>query len=215
VILRGLFQETILPNIAFIGGGGETAYWLELKDLFEHYKRPFPLLILRNSFLFVTAIWKEKLERAGLELTDVFKPEEELVNELVKRESQQQLNLSDEITVAHRYYERLKTLARPVDPTLVQHVDALQKKALDPLQNLEKKLLKAEKRKFTDQQRQIHALKIALFPLNGLQERIDNFMPWYAARGPQFIRDIYQHSPTLEQEFVILGEERTRHRTSN
>jgi len=26
-----LFQETILPNIAFIGGGGEMAYWLELK----------------------------------------------------------------------------------------------------------------------------------------------------------------------------------------
>ena len=206
VILRGLFQETILPNIAFIGGGGETAYWLELKGLFQHYKRPFPMLILRNSFLWVTAVWKEKLERAGLELTDTFRPEEDLVNELVKRESQQQLNLSDEISVAHQYYERLKTLARPVDPTLVQHVEALQKKALDPLQDLEKKLLKAEKRKFTDQQRQIHALKSALFPLNGLQERIDNFMPWYAARGPQFIRDIYTHSLTLEQEFVVLGE---------
>jgi uncharacterized protein YllA (UPF0747 family) len=215
VILRGLFQETILPNIAFIGGGGETAYWLELKGLFQHYKRPFPLLILRNSFLLVTAVWKEKLERAGLELTDVFRPEEELVNELVKRESQQQLNLSDEISVAHQYYERLKILARPVDPTLVQHVEALQKKALDPLQDLEKKLLKAEKRKFTDQQRQIHALKSALFPLNGLQERIDNFMPWYAARGPQFIRDIYRHSPTLEQVFVVLGEEGHRQRAND
>lgn len=206
VILRGLFQETILPNIAFIGGGGETAYWLELKDLFQHYKRPFPMLILRNSFLWATATWKEKLENAGLELTDVFKTEEELVNELVRRESRQQLNLTDEIMAAHAYYERLKNLARPVDATLVQHVEALQKKALEPLQVLEKKLLKAEKRKFTDQQRQIHALKSALFPLKGLQERIDNFMPWYAARGPQFIRDLYKHSLTLEQEFVVLGE---------
>jgi bacillithiol biosynthesis cysteine-adding enzyme BshC len=207
VILRGLFQETILPNIAFIGGGGETAYWLELKDLFEHYKRPFPLLILRNSFLLVEASWKEKLERAGLGLTDIFKPEEELVNELVKRESQQQLSLDEEISTANQYYEKLKALARPVDPTLVQHVEALQKKALDPLQDLEKKLLKAEKRKFIDQQRQIHALKSALFPLNGLQERIDNFMPWYATKGQKFIEDLYKHSLTLEQEFVVLGEE--------
>jgi uncharacterized protein YllA (UPF0747 family) len=151
--------------------------------------------------------WKEKLERAGLDLTEIFKSEEELVNELVKRESQQQLSLDEEIIIANQYYEKLKTLARPVDPTLVQHVEALQKKALDPLQDLEKKLLKAEKRKFSDQQRQIHALKSALFPLNGLQERIDNFMPWYAARGQKFIADIYEYSLMLEQAFVVLGEE--------
>jgi uncharacterized protein YllA (UPF0747 family) len=66
VILRGLFQETILPNIAFIGGGGETAYWLELKGLFEHYRVPFPVLLLRNSFLLVSQQWEEKIEKAEL-----------------------------------------------------------------------------------------------------------------------------------------------------
>jgi bacillithiol biosynthesis cysteine-adding enzyme BshC len=206
VILRGLFQETILPNIAFIGGGGETAYWLELKGLFDHYSTPFPLLVLRNSFLLVERQWADKMERAGLEVTDLFKSEEELVNMLVIRDSQQQLNLEQEITEANRYYENLKTLARPVDPTLVQHVEALRARALEPVRELEKKLLKAEKRKFGDQQRQIHALKTTLFPTNGLQERVENFMPWYAARGSRFIRDLYTHSLTLEQEFVVLCE---------
>jgi uncharacterized protein YllA (UPF0747 family) len=42
VILRGLYQESILPNIAFIGGGGEMSYWLELKPLFKHYGVPYP-----------------------------------------------------------------------------------------------------------------------------------------------------------------------------
>ena len=50
VILRGLYQETILPNIAFVGGGSEIAYWLELKPLFKHYRVPYPVLIMRNSF---------------------------------------------------------------------------------------------------------------------------------------------------------------------
>src|SRR6185437_4167447 len=68
VILRGLFQETILPNLAFIGGGGETAYWLELKDLFDHYRMPFPVLVLRNSFLLVQKAWMLRLENAGFGL---------------------------------------------------------------------------------------------------------------------------------------------------
>jgi bacillithiol biosynthesis cysteine-adding enzyme BshC len=207
VILRGLFQETILPNIAFIGGGGETAYWLELKELFDHYRVPFPMLILRNSFLLVQRQGMEKMERAGLSVADLFRPGEELVNEMVRRESQHSLTLEREISEANRYYEALKVRARPVDPTLEQHVQALQARALDPIRSLEKKLLKAEKRKYGDLQRQIHALKATLFPSNGLQERVENFMPWYAARGPQFIRDLYTHSPVLEQEFVVLMEQ--------
>lgn len=206
VILRGLFQETILPNIAFIGGGGETAYWLELRELFDHYKTPFPVLILRNSFLLIEDTWREKLESAGLAVTDIFRSEEDLVNELVKSQSRQQLSLEEEIREALGFYARIKEISGAVDPTLVQHVDALQTKAIKPLEELEKKLLKSEKRKFEDQRRQVNAIKSALFPFDSLQERIDNFMPWYARRGPAFLEHLYAHSLTLEQEFVILGE---------
>ena len=207
VILRGLFQETILPNIAFIGGGGETAYWLELKGLFDHYKAPFPMLILRNSFLLIEHKWNEKLDHTRLGISDIFRPEDELVNELVRRESTQQLSLETEIADAEAYYGKLKTLAGSVDPTLGQHVAALHAKAVQPLKDLEKKLLKAEKRKFSDQQRQIHAIKAGLFPRNNLQERIDNFMPWYAQRGQQFIEDLYTYSLTLSPQFIVLSED--------
>jgi bacillithiol biosynthesis cysteine-adding enzyme BshC len=204
VILRGLFQETILPNLAFIGGGGETAYWLELKQLFEHYRTPFPVLILRNSFLLVERQWMEKLTHAGFAIPDLFRGVDELVNELVRRDSSNTLTLETEIAAANSYYEALKTLSRPVDPTLEQHINALQARAVEPIKTLEKKLLKAERRKFGDQRRQLGALKAALFPHDNLQERVENFMPWYAALGPGFIRALYQHSPVLEQEFVVL-----------
>ena len=65
VILRGVFQETVLPNIAFIGGGGELAYWLELKNVFETVKVPYPVLILRNSFLLIEPFQKEKINKLG------------------------------------------------------------------------------------------------------------------------------------------------------
>jgi bacillithiol synthase len=204
VILRGLFQETILPNLAFIGGAGETAYWLELKALFDHYRVPFPVLILRNSFLLINRQWQEKIDRADLSLTDLFRSSDELVNEIVRRESGNPLSLEREIGEANRYYEALKALTRPVDPSLEQHVEALQAKALDPIRTLEKKLLKAEKRKYGDLQRQVHSIKSALFPSDGLQERVENFMPWYAQYGPGFIAGLYSYSPALDQDFIIL-----------
>jgi bacillithiol biosynthesis cysteine-adding enzyme BshC len=185
VILRGIFQEMILPNIIFLGGGGELAYWLEYKCLFEFYQVPYPLLLLRNSFLIIENKWREKLERSGLSVHDVFKPEEDLVNELVKKESGQKLGLEHEIEDANQYYERLKILSISIDPTLSQHIEALQSKAIKPIRELEKKFLKAERRKFAEQQRQIILIRSAMFTLNSLQERIDNFILYYANRGKE------------------------------
>ena len=204
VILRGLFQETILPNIAFLGGAGELAYWLEFKPMFNHYGVPYPMLVLRNSFLLVEKKWKEKMERSGLGPADIFKSEDDLINDLVKRESRNQLGLEKEIADANQYYEHLRVLSGTVDPSLSQHVESLQSKAIKPIMELEKKLLKAEKRKFEEQTRQIAQIKSGLFPLNNLQERIENFIPYYARWGRQFLELLFDHSLALEQEFTIL-----------
>lgn len=206
VILRGIFQEMILPNIAFIGGGGELAYWLEYKDLFEYYHVPLPVLVLRNSFLIIGSKWKEKLDKLGIDDELLFQSERKILKELVSKESSKKLTLAEEIDSAHAYYHQLKTLAGTVDDTLVQHVSALQSRAIRPLQELEKKLMRAELRKFEAEQRQIHAIKVKLFPMESLQERIDNFMPYYAKWGKSFIDELYNHSFTIEQKFGILAE---------
>ena len=206
MILRGLYQETILPNIAFVGGGGETAYWLELKPLFDHYKVPFPVLILRNSFLIIRNLWKAKMEKAGLSRKTVFLKEEVLLEQMVKNRSHNQLNLEKEIHQLEVYYDSLKQISSPIDETLTQHVESLRSKALKGVCELEKKILRAEKRNFADVRNKIHEVHEALFPLNGLQERVENFIPWYAVYGKAFIDLIYNNSLTLEQEFVVLEE---------
>ena len=206
VILRGIYQEIILPNLVYIGGGGEIAYWLQLKDLFEHYKVPFPILLLRNSFLLVEKKWQEKISKLGFTIEDFFLPEQELMNKLVARETKNEIKLNGNFTEADKLYESLKKQAVTVDATLGKHVEALRTQSIYRLQELEKKMLRAEKRKFADQQRQIHTIKENLFPKNGLQERIDNFMYYYAKWGKDLVQQLYQHSLALEQEFVILSE---------
>lgn len=206
VILRGLYQETILPNIAFIGGGGETAYWLQLKSLFENYKVPFPVLVLRNSFLIVEKKWQEKINHLGFAIEDFFLPEQELMNKLVAKESKNATKLNGSLTALENLYETFKKQAAAVDTTLEKHVEALKVKTVFRLHELEKKMLRAEKRKYADQQRQIKAIKDHLFPGNGLQERKENVSYYYAKWGKEFIQQLYKDSLSLEQEFVILTE---------
>jgi bacillithiol biosynthesis cysteine-adding enzyme BshC len=206
VILRGLYQETILPNIAFIGGGGETSYWLELKELFHHYKVPYPVLVVRNSFLIVENKWEEKIERMGLQISDFFLPSQQLLTQLVTRQSNGHLKLAKELEATSQLYDTIREKASLVDETLLAHIEALKARTVKPLQELEKKMIRAEKRKYEAEQQQIQQIKEALFPTGGLQERVENFMPYYAKWGRKFIDCIYKSSLALEQEFVIIRE---------
>lgn len=206
VVLRGLFQETILPNVAFVGGGSEIAYWLELKDLFDHYQVPFPVLILRNSFLLVDTKSEKNIQKLKLNAADLFEDESMLLNRIVQAGSHRQLTLQKELTTLENLYTHIKTVAQVVDPTLSRHVKALETKASTQLKNLEKKMLRAEKRRFTEQSTQLKSIKSVLFPRHTLQERVENVLPYYARYGASFIQMLYQHSPTFQKKFGILKE---------
>jgi bacillithiol synthase len=206
VILRPLFQEIILPNVAFIGGGGEIAYWLELKNVFEAVGAFFPPLILRNSFTIMNKKVADKMLALGWQHKDTFKPEKQLIEEMVKKETELILDLKEEKEAFKTVYENIKTVAGNIDSTLNCHVHALRTQALNKLEILEKKMLKAEKKKFEAQQRQIQKLKIALYPNNTLQERVDNVLEYVSVYGNEFIKELYKNSEGLGNEFTILTE---------
>jgi len=70
---------------------------------------------------------------------------------------------------------------------------------------LEKKMLRAEKRKFESLQHQVQELKDIVYPTGKLQERVENILPYYAQYGPSIIDCLYKSSLTLEQEFTVLS----------
>lgn len=204
VILRGVFQETVLPNIAFIGGGGELAYWLELKNVFEAVDVPYPVLVLRNSFLLVEEKWKKKQDALGFSVADIFKTELELMDKVVAERSANKFHLNGELTSLENAYNEIRELTAKVDITLVSHVESLKVKAVKRLQQLEKKLKSAEKRKFDTELAQIQKLRAALFPANTLQERTENIAAFYAKYGSHIIDTLLKHSLTLQQQFTVL-----------
>jgi len=204
VITRGLLQETILPNIAYIGGGGELAYWLELKDVFAEANVFFPQLLLRNSFMVYYQHQEDLMNKLEVTLENIFQPLDALLNNYVKAHAKDDYTLQNELKEIELFYNALIEKTSAQDTSLSQHVAALKKKHTDRLLQLEKKLFKSQKRKFIDTAAQMDKLKHQLFPNNQLQERINNFSVCYSKQGPEFLSMIYNATEVFGKEFIII-----------
>lgn len=204
VILRGLFQETILPDVAFIGGGSEVAYWLQLKGVFEHYKVFFPALILRQSFLIANEASNTLQQKLGLTDEETFLPSEQLVQCYVKKHSSHDLELKQLEKNMQDIFDRMKEKATHIDATLKASAEAALTKMKYQVHVMEKKMLRAEKRNMADKIAQLYKLKKSLFPNNSLQERYDTFMPFYIEHGTAFFDYLLEATLPYGSEFVIL-----------
>lgn len=204
VILRPLYQEVILPNLCYIGGGGELAYWLELKSNFEANHVTFPILLLRNSVLLATEKQHEKLDKLGLNWADVFQKQEDLINKKTKEYSSFTIDFSEQKTFLKKQFEDLYTIANQTDKSFIGAVKAQEIKQLKGLDTLEKRLLKAEKRNLNTRLEQIISIQNALFPSKSLQERKDNFATFYVSHGEVLISILLKELKPLENEFTVI-----------
>lgn len=206
VVMRPLYQEIILPNIAYIGGGAEIVYWLQLKQTFDFYQVDFPVLILRNSALIVDENLEPKLKRLNLTFKDIFKNPEDLKREWVLKHSKHNLNLSEEWQQLNLIFENIKSRAHKIDPTLSPSTEAVKARLQKAITNLEHKLVKAEKRNHADALTQMENIKTKLFPKDELQERSQNFGLFYVKHGDDFIASLVDNFKPLEFKFTILEE---------
>jgi len=204
VILRGVYQETILPGVVFVGGGGELAYWMELKNVFDQVGVHYPLLQLRNSFLLMRQKQAEQWAAMKFEEQDLFKPILELEITYVKKHASQALDLQDQINHLTTLYTTIKNEVVKVDATLGTHAENLAQQAKAKLLALEKKMLRAERRKQTVAIQRIHRIKKELFPQDNLQEREEHFSSWVGQYDVSWIDTIMEHSKGLESKFRII-----------
>ena len=206
VILRPLYQEIILPNLCYIGGGGELAYWLELKSNFEANTITFPILLLRNSVLVATKKQVEKMERLNLNWADVFQNQQVLINEKTKAISEFTIDFSEQKEFLKNQFKALHEIANKTDKSFLGAVKAQEVKQLKGLENLEKKLLKAEKRIHTEKLERIIQLQNELFPNQTLQERKSNFADFYdeANEFEAFFSLLYSDLQPLKQNFSLV-----------
>jgi bacillithiol synthase len=203
VILRPLYQEVILPNLAYAGGPAEVVYWLQLKTMFNHYQVPFPILIPRNFAMVIEEHVYRKFEKTGLQIADLFEEKNLLFNHWVIAHSKHNLTVDSERAAINEIFSNLKSRAEDLDKTLGPFVGAEGKRALNSLEKTERKLLRTEKRLQSDKLRQIESIKDSLFPNGSLQERTDNFLNFYQ-RDTDFIHRLLKHFDPFDFNFNVL-----------
>ncbi|MGJ5642255.1 bacillithiol biosynthesis cysteine-adding enzyme BshC [Formosa sp. S-31] len=205
VIMRPLYQEVILPNLCYIGGGGELAYWLQLKGYFNTVDVTFPILLLRNSVLIKTEQQTHKLDRLEISNRDLFLKRDAFINKKVRKISNIDIDFSKQKEHLRAQFEAMYALAEETDPSFKGAVGAQERKQIKGLEHLEKRLLKAQKKKLADQVSRMTDLQNQLFPNQSLQERAVNFSELYLEFGDQLIEQLVLNLQPLKQEFLILN----------
>lgn len=204
-VMRPLYQEVILPNLAYIGGGGELAYWLQLKEMFANNGVTYPILVLRNSALLLDGGTSKKINKLGLTTEQLFLKEDDLIKTYLKEGAEIILDLKAEERGVELVFEDVIKKAGKIDQTLQPMIKAELQKSLKSLQNIEARLIKAEKQKEEVAINQIKGIKDKLFPNGSLQERKDNFLYAYLLIGDSFIEQLIEQLNPFEQEFLVLS----------
>ena len=206
VILRPLYQEIILPNLAFVGGAGELSYWLQLKPIFDHYRINYPMLLMRDSVMVWDEKNKNKFLQQGFVSKDIFKPIHELEKIFVANQTTaDQFSLAEFKNQIEHEYQKMANLIGSIDKTLMQTVEGEKQKAMNGVDMLEAKVLKAFKRKYDDDLNLIRSSKEKLFPNLTLQERQDSFWMFYLKYGSNLMPELIEHFNAFDQKMTIVS----------
>lgn len=193
VLLRPLYQEVILPNVAYIGGNAEIAYWLQLQRYFQSQKVTFPMLIPRNSVILLNEKSIKKLHKIPLKLDDIFKAKDEIIKQKVMQNTEVEIDFNALKTNIQNIYLFIKKEAIKTDKTFINLVNAHEHKQLKSFEKLQKRLIKAEKKKQSEKVYQIESIFQEIFPNNIPQERIKNIFELSQGNVTDFIQNIYEN----------------------
>ncbi|MBK5285812.1 MAG: bacillithiol biosynthesis cysteine-adding enzyme BshC [Bacteroidia bacterium] len=208
VVLRPLYQEMLLPDVAVIGGPAEIAYWLQYKKMFEHYKVNFPMLLLRKSFMFIDEKSYQTMKQLDMEVGNIYLPLDEIINKYIAHITWKTISLDEEKQQSENTFKALSEKVASIDSTLSASVNAEREKTFAGIEKLEAKLRKAEKIKHEVAIQKIKNLKQKLFPHEMLQERYENFIPFYLKYSDAFFETLLNNGDVFDFKLNVLLEEK-------
>lgn len=204
-LMRPVFQETVLPNLAYIGGNAEIMYWLELKDYFEELKLPFPILIPRNSMLFLTEKTVGKMDKLEVKINDFFENFTAITNAKILENSEIPLQLDNAEQILKNQFLKLKSEAENTDVTFGNLVKAEETRQLKSFSRMRKRLLRAEKTKQRELLERLEKLFLEVHPSKNWQERVYNFSVFFADFGYDWIKFCMEEMVVEDSKLIIVA----------
>ncbi|GAB5419200.1 MAG: bacillithiol biosynthesis cysteine-adding enzyme BshC [Crocinitomicaceae bacterium] len=207
VVLRPLYQEFILPNLAYVGGGGEISYWLQLKGVFEAANVVYPLIQVRNSVVWIDRSTKSKLDKIEAGPESVFTDEDVWKKSYVQENAEEELDMTGVDASWEAMQKELSALILGIDANKEQFLQAELARIQKQVDGLKDKAIKFSKGQHDQAMKAIEFVKSRINPNGGLQERSVNFFQFCNTGEVQSVMDeLYQGLRPFEGDLVFLVE---------
>lgn len=203
VVLRPLYQEMVLPNLAYLGGPAEVAYWLQLKGVFDHFEVPFPALMPRNFAVVLDHGIERKIQKLQLSDKSLFGSVEKWKKDFIFKNASMDIRLSKEKEALESIFEESGKTAADLEKSLGSAFEAAKIRALKILDQLGRKVKKAEERKWDINIKQREAVFEYMNPGGSPQERVENFMRFYLKES-DFIEQLQEQFDPFDFTYMIL-----------
>jgi bacillithiol biosynthesis cysteine-adding enzyme BshC len=193
VTLRPIVQDFLLPTVAYIGGPAEIAYFAQLRPNYSLLGRVEPVVLPRASFTLIEKRHAKTMAKYGIEFTDLFGGQEEVLKKVVEGSlDQNTAGVFDETeTIFNNQLEKLRESLTGVDPTLADAVKGGREKILYQLNHLRTRFIHNRTQRDDTSQQQIERLFAVLYPTKNLQEREINIAYFLARYGYELIDRLY------------------------
>lgn len=203
VVTRPLYQESVLPNIAYIGGPAEVHYWLQYRSVFDAYNIFFPCLVMRDSFLLMPEKKQKQAAELGLSLSDLMADEHVVINRYLQHAVTVDTGMEQEQQVVKNMFSTIRERMKNLDPTLEKTANAEEQRMLNSLHKMEGKMHKALRRMHDDQIKRIQAVRSVIYPGGSFQERHDSFLT-HTADITLFTAQLVAMADPLQAEVKLL-----------
>ena len=205
VLMRPLFQEKILPNICYVGGPNELKYWMQLKLFFDNSNLQYPILKLRSSAFIIDQKTSLKIKKTDVELEYFFKSINDLVNYKLKKLSTVNVSFDSIKETLSDQFNKLRDVSNKTNKSFEGALNAQEKKQMKGIDDLEKKLIKAEKKNHQEQISNIKIIFESLHPSNVDQERHLNFANFYSVKGQALIDHLVDKVLIPDDKILVIN----------
>lgn len=207
-LMRPIFQEVVLPNVQYIGGGAEVAYWLELKSAFERFNVSYPQLQIRSAFVWLSNATGKKMNELNLSELDLFTKYDELVRKVLDTEIPFEDKIAEHKLELDRRIGELISDFESYDPALVRTLKSTKTGFLKELKRLDKKLYRSVKAKNNIKLKRLDAIMDDVYPSGSFQERRVNFLEMILTYGWGFMDEIYKNTEPFATTLSVLSPEK-------
>jgi len=200
---RSLYQEFILPNIAYLGGAAEIRYWMQFSGIFQGLNLPFPVLVPRETFLFLTPHELKILDKSKISLSDFFGKNNKPIQKWIRStfDAFENEPWNEQLNEEGLKWAQAFALS---DPSLFKAVLARYRHLNNEMKALNAKRLRTIKKREHETLLKLNQLQDWIQPQGILQERIQH--PWLL--GPEVkksFQELLAHSNPIQNQVVVLS----------